>query len=356
MNFAHPAWLIAFPAALLVALLARVAARRARERRLGRLIASPALRSQLAPPPDPAPERAALWLFAGGCLCLAAALARPYLSSDKTEVQRLGIDVFIALDVSRSMDAEDIRPRRLEAAKAAITNFVARLAGDRVSLIAFSGEARVVAPLTFDGTALGLVLKHLETHSIGKGGTSLTDAIELAAEKARQKELETCALVLVTDGEDLEGDPILTARRLRERQGLRIFTVGVGTVAGAKVPLREPKGRVRGHAKDRSGNEVISRLDEAFLTKLAEAGGGRYVRLGPDGAGLGSLLDTDLRELAKSSRATAVAERVEIFEWPLAMALALFAGAAMMPPRRPAPAGSAAPEARHVPPCTQGVA
>lgn len=348
MNFAEPSWLLAFPAALLVALLAGAVGRRGRERRLARLIASPALRSELARPPDAGAERAAFWWFAGGCLCLAIALARPYLASEKTEVKRLGIDVFIALDLSRSMDAEDIRPRRLEAAKAAITNFVGRIAGDRVSLIAFSGEARVVAPLTFDGAALGHVLKFLETHSVGKGGTSLTAAIELAADKARQKGLETCALILVTDGEDLEGDPILTARQLRERQGLRLFTVGVGTPSGAKVPIREPKGRVRGFMKDRSGAEVISRLDETYLTKLAEAGGGRYVRLGPDGAGLASLLDTDLREIARTSRATAIAERVEIFGWPLAMSLALFACAAIVPRRRGTESGRPSPVPRHM--------
>lgn len=339
MSFAEPAWLLAFPAALLAVLLARIAGRRARERRLSRLIASPALRSELARAPDPATDRATLLLFACGCLCLTAALARPCLPTEKTDVRRLGIDVFIALDLSRSMDADDIKPRRLDAAKAAITNFVGRIAGDRVSLIAFSGEARVVAPLTFDGAALAHVLRFLDTHSVGKGGTSLTAAIELAAEKARQKELETCALILVTDGEDLEGDPILTARQLRGRRGLRLFTVGVGTVAGAKVPMRDARGRIRGIAKDRSGAEVISRLDETYLTKLAEAGGGRYVRLGPDGAGLASLLDTDLRELARTTRATAIAERVEIFEWPLASALALFACAAMVPRRRPASAG-----------------
>lgn len=338
MNLAEPAWLLAFPAALLIVLLARVAGRRNRERRLRLLIASPALRAELARSPDPGPDRTALFLFAGGCLFLAVALARPYLPSAKTSVQRLGVDVFIGIDLSRSMDAEDVRPRRLDAAKAAITNFVGRLAGDRVSLIAFSGEARIVAPLTFDGAALGLVLKYLETRSIGKGGTSLTAAIELAADKARQKELDSCALILVTDGEDLEGDPILTARQLRERQGLRLFTVGVGTAAGAKVPMRDGRGRVRGNAKDRSGAEVISRLDETFLTKLAEAGGGRYVPLGPDGAGMASLLDADLRAIAKSSRATAIAERIEIFEWPLAVALVLFAAAAMLPRRRPIPA------------------
>jgi len=335
MNLAEPVWLLAFPAALTVVFLARMIGRRNREQRIGLLIASPQLREELARPPDSKMERTILYLFLGGCLFLSVALARPYLPSAKTNVQRLGLDVFIGIDLSRSMDAEDIRPRRLDAAKAAITNFVNRLAGDRVSLIAFSGEARVVAPLTFDGAALGLVLGSIDTRSIGKGGTSLTAAIELAAEKARQKELKTCALILVTDGEDLEGDPILTARRLRESQGLRLFTVGVGTPAGAKVPIREARGRFRGYVKDRAGGEIISRLDEGYLTKLAEAGGGRYVPLGPDGAGMASLLDTDLRAIARSSRGTAVAERIEIFEWPLGMALVLLVASTLLPRRRP---------------------
>lgn len=335
MNLAEPAWLLVFPAAMLLAILARVAGRHIREQRIGRLIASRELREALAGPPDARAERTFLLLFGAGCLLMALALARPYVPKGKTNVQRLGLDVFIALDLSRSMDAEDIKPRRLDAAKAAITNFVERLAGDRVSLIAFSGDARVVAPLTFDGAALGLVLKFLDTRSIGKGGTSLTAAIELAAEKARQKELGTCALILLTDGEDLEGDPILTARHLRERQGLRLFAVGVGTVAGARVPLRETRGHFRGFAKDRGGAEVISKLDEGYLTKLAEAGGGRYVPLGPDGAGMLSLLDSDLRALAKSTRSAAITDRIEIFEWPLGMALFLLTVAAVVPHRRP---------------------
>lgn len=334
MRFAAPLWLLAVPVVLLLLTALAAAGGRIRRERLARLIRSENLRTQLVGVRDRGTGRLRVALFFLAALFAVLALASPWLPARKKKVDRLGIDLFVALDLSRSMLAEDVDPSRLQAARAGLKQLFARLSGDRVAIIAFAGEARQVAPLTFDRAALEYVVDHLDTESMGRGGTSLSAAIELAAEKASAKGLDPCVLLVVTDGEDHDGDPVLIARQTADRQNLRLFTAGVGTAAGGRIPIRREKGRQRGFVRDRSGGEVVTRLDEAFLTKLAEAGRGRYVPLGPDGAGLAGLLESDLAELGRKSRGVALADRVELFQWPLALALCALLAAIVIPERR----------------------
>ncbi len=286
-----------------------------------------------------------LWNLA--MIFLIIALARPMLAEKEQDVETLGVDVMIALDVSRSMLAEDatmfgsmierneaaetdrekVRPSRLNAAKEAIRQFVEEMTGDRVGIIAFAGEARMMAPLTFDAQALNLILEAMSPDVLWLGGTSVSEAIKMAADKLQEKQLDTKVLVIISDGEDLEGDAVITARDAAVRQGLHIFTVGVGSQAGAKIPVRDydRDGNVRRERwfTSRTGQEVTTRMDPTLLRKLAQPSGGMYVELGPQGEGMQTIYEQGLAPLAERLDTRKVVERVEIFQIPLGIALAI---------------------------------
>ncbi len=251
---------------------------------------------------------------------LFAALARPQYGFTWIEVKRKGIDILFALDTSKSMLAEDTRPNRLQRAKLGIMDFVDRLQGDRVGLMPFAGSGYLMCPLTLDYDAFSQSLTSVDTEIIPLGGTNISAAIT-EAEQVLQNDANHKILVLITDGENLEGNAVEAAKRAKEK-GMTIYTVGVGTPGGELIP-RSGRGAA-GFIKDDSGTYVTSKLDEKTLIDIAEATGGLYVPLGDGGEGLESIYRQKLQlvpreELAERRRKVPI----ERFGWPLSAAIVL---------------------------------
>lgn len=208
---------------------------------------------------------------------LVIGLANPQIGTRLEEVKQEGVDIFIALDVSLSMKAEDLKPNRLEKAKLAIRNLVNRLAGDRIGLIVFAGDAFVQFPLTSDYSAANLFLDVVETDVVPVQGTNIGAAVERAMESFDMEEQTTKVLVVITDGENTEGNA-LDAAREAGKKGVLIYAVGLGSPAGAPIPLYNTAGQQVGFKRDRAGSIVVTKLDEASLERLVDLGNGRYYR------------------------------------------------------------------------------
>src|SRR6201998_1034324 len=253
------------------------------------------------------------------CLLLAStlfvlALSRPQWGVTQETAAFRGRDILIAIDSSRSMLAKDVSPSRLGRTKLVAEDLIAALPEERVGLIAFAGEAEVEAPLTVDHETVIDAINHLDTNSIARGGTDIAAAIRAAELALGGKSKSLRALVLLTDGEELDEDGVEAARKAAQ-SGIRIFTIGIGSPNGAQITL--PNGQV---CRDRDGEVVTSKLDEARLKSIAESTGGFYVRLTSTTAsqvltqGLLHLGDTNLtnRSLTKP---------IDRYQWPLAFGL-----------------------------------
>ena len=206
---------------------------------------------------------------------MALSIARPQIGTRLEEVQREGVDIIIALDVSLSMIAEDIKPNRLEKAKHEIESLIDRLQGDRIGLIAFSGVSFVQCPLTLDYSAAKIFLDIMDPYLIPEPGTNIADAIATSLQAFEQMERKYKVMVLITDGEDHGDDPLEIAKEA-ERQGVKIYTVGIGSSKGEPIPVISETGVRQGFKKDRQGEVVVSKLDEITLEKISLQTGGKY--------------------------------------------------------------------------------
>lgn len=203
------------------------------------------------------------------------ALARPQIGSKIEEAKQIGMDVMIVLDVSLSMQADDIKPGRLEKAKHEVGRLIERLQGDRIGLVIFSGNAYVQFPLTSDYAAANLLLNAVDVTSVPQQGTSIASAIQMASESFRSDEQIKKAIIIITDGEDHEGE---IDKMIDEAvsSGISIFTIGLGTAAGSPIPLYGPGGAKAGFKTDQQGNVVITKLNEDVLKDIASKGKGKY--------------------------------------------------------------------------------
>ena len=262
----------------------------------------------------------ALWLLA--VLLAFAAIARPQKGYEWREVKRKGIDILFAVDTSRSMLAEDLTPTRLERARLGIIDFVARLEGDRVGLIPFAGTAFALCPLTLDYEAFRESLNALNTDLIPRQGTDLASAIKEASRLFDENGNNHRILVLLTDGEDLQGD-VIDAAKEAAKKGMAIYTVGVGSAEGANIPIHYQNGR-QDFLRDETGKMVKTTLDESTLKKIAAATDALYVPLGRGAEGLNTLYQEKLRLVPQSEQDQRM-ERIplERFEWPLGMVIGL---------------------------------
>ena len=225
--------------------------------------------------------RLALWFI--GVALLILALGRPQWGSDIEIIEQGGVQVMVALDISRSMLAPDLKPTRLDRAKLEISDLVSRLDGDEVGIVLFSGASFIQFPLTSDYATARTYLNHASPNAITRQGTVIAEAIETAmagfsTERERQK-----VIVIMTDGENHEGDPI-TAAREAAGQGAVIYTVGFGSPEGGPVPEYDERGEITGYRQDAQGQVLISRIDEIAMQQIAENGGGRYFRATDSGA------------------------------------------------------------------------
>ncbi len=251
------------------------------------------------------------------------ALARPQYGEEWREVRQKGIDILIAVDTSRSMLTQDIRPNRLERAKLAIKDFVGRLKGDRVGLMPFAGTSFLMCPLTTDYSAFTASLDALGPDSIPYGGTDIAGVIN-AAGALLSNEANHKILILVTDGEDLKGEALQAAKNAAA-QNMTIYTIGVGTPEGELIPDLKGGGG-KSFIKDASGNFVRSRLDAIALTKIAEITGGLYVPLGNMGQGFTTIYREKLKLVPKEEHNERMQRHpIDRFYWPLALAIILLA-------------------------------
>jgi Ca-activated chloride channel family protein len=255
---------------------------------------------------------------------MAFALAGPQWGYEWQEVKTEGREIIFALDTSKSMLAADIKPSRLDRAKLAIKDLVATVYGDKVGLVAFAGSSFLQCPLTLDYSAFGVALDALDVYSIPRGGTAIGQAINTAREAFATGAGGEKILILITDGENHEGDPVAAAKEARE-EGITIYTIGLGSPEGELIPVKDVQGNLS-YLRDSEGRVVKTVLNEGILREIAAAGGGVYLH--GRGATLG--LDTLYRnELAKHKGtelySTLEKKYTNRYQFPLFLALLLLA-------------------------------
>jgi len=211
-------------------------------------------------------------------LFLTIAAARPQWDKEVQIVKKEGIDIVVCIDVSKSMDAIDIQPSRIERAKDQISLFIDQLKGDRIAIVAFAGRSFVQCPLTDDYNAAKLFLNLLDTETVPLYGTNIGAALEMALELFGEKEKHK-VIIIASDGEDLEENSIEIAETIA-KQGAIIYTLGIGSPEGSTIPLSDSKGNVE-YAKDDAGNIIFTKLDINILTQLAKTAHGRFFPITP---------------------------------------------------------------------------
>ncbi len=249
-------------------------------------------------------------------------LLRPQWGTKLETVRRTGVDIMIALDTSLSMDTQDVVPGRLEKAKHEIRALIDSLQGDRVGLVVFAGTSLVNCPLTIDQNAVKLFLDVVDTQVIPKPGTNISEAIRRATQAFETRDRRHKVIILVTDGENLEGDPISAAEDAKQA-GVVIYSIGVGTAAGEPIPLRDEKGNITGYKKDEAGGVVVSRLDEDTLQRLATTTGGQYFRATPSETEVEQIYHAVSQMDRKEFESKVYLTYVDRFQIPLGVALAL---------------------------------
>lgn len=258
-----------------------------------------------------------LVLFSIGFFFFAIGLSRPQIGAKLTEHETKGAEIMIVLDVSNSMLAEDYSPNRLERAKLAISRLVDKLRDDRIGLIVFAGNSFVQLPITTDYVSAKMFLGSISTDSVPIQGTAIGDAINTAIRSFSAQSEKSRAIIIITDGENHEDDPVAAATQAAE-MGIRVFTIGVGSPEGKPIPM---DGEL---LKDKDGNIVVTRLDESILQEVAKAGKGVYVRAGNSEFGLNPVID-DIRKMEDEKYNSIVFEEYdEQFMYFLAMALFFF--------------------------------
>lgn len=289
---------------------------RRRERRMARLV-DPAQFGLLAPEWNPRRVRNRHLVWLGAMTLLLLSLARPQWGVRWEEVRRRGLDLLIVLDTSRSMLAEDIKPNRLQQAKWGIRDLVRQLKGDRVGLVAFAGSSFLQCPLTLDYAAFRMALEDVYVGLIPRGGTAIAQALRTAMDSFKEGTSADRAILLITDGEDHEGDPLALVPELKKR-GIRVFAVGVGTPEGDLIPVTDGEGRTA-FLKDRENRVVKSALNESLLARLAVETGGIYVRATSDDMGLVRIYEKGLSGLHRDEHESRLVKQHED-RFPLVLA------------------------------------
>ena len=269
----------------------------------------------------PSYAKAKVWvrltMFSLGFFFFVIGLSRPQIGAKLKEHETKGAEIMIVLDVSNSMLAEDYSPNRLERAKLAISRLVDKLREDRIGLIVFAGNSFVQLPITTDYVSAKMFLNSISTESVPVQGTAIGEAINTAIRSFSAQSEKSRAVIVITDGENHEDDPVAVAKQAAE-VGVRVFAIGVGSPEGKPIPMG---GEL---LKDKEGNIVVTRLDEKVLHEVAEAGNGVYVRAGNSEFGLNPIID-EIRKMEDEKYSSVVFEEFdEQFMYFLGMALVFF--------------------------------
>jgi Ca-activated chloride channel family protein len=261
---------------------------------------------------------------------MVGALVRPQFGLKMQEIERKGIDVMVALDVSESMLAEDIAPNRLDRAKHEIAKFIDLIKGDRIGIVVFAGQSYIQCPLTLDYGAAKMFLDVVTTDWIQLQGTALGEAIKQSVAAFRSQDKKHRVLILLSDGEDHEGDPVAAAKQAAD-EGVKIYTVGIGSESGVPIPMQRSGGNVV-YKKDNGGNLVMTKLNPQILEELAHYGGGKYFN-----AGTSLDLSQIYNEIAAMEKKDLGMSKLALYEERyqilLLIALLLLAGEFLIPER-----------------------
>lgn len=251
--------------------------------------------------------------------CMSFALVNPKIGTKLETVKREGVDVVFALDVSTSMLAEDIAPNRLEKSKQLVRQIINTLAGDRIGIIGYAGSAFPQVPITTDFSSARLFLSGMNTNMVSSQGTAMTQAIEMAETYYNDTEQKNRVLFLISDGEDHQGDYASIAAQANKK-GIKIYTIGIGTTAGAKIPIKR-SGVIQSYKIDQDNREVITKLNKETLQEIAQAASGEYL----DGSKTKELVEQVQNILAgmdkKEFDAKQFSDFKDQFQWFLAGAL-----------------------------------
>ncbi len=268
-----------------------------------------------------------LSMLAYALLCVS--LAGPLIGSKIDNVKRKGVDLVIALDISNSMLAQDIKPSRIDRAKQAIYKLIDKLENDRIGIVVFAGKAFIQLPITFDYGAAKMFLSKVRTELISEQGTAIGAAIEKAASSFKNDKLKNNkAIIVISDGENHEDDAVEQARVAKE-SGIIVNTIGMGTADKTPIPLMQ-NDFVIGYKKDMDGNTVLTQLNEVMLQQIATAGGGTYVRATTTDAGIDKIVD-QLDKMEKHElESTIYSEYEEKYYYFLIFALVLLLAEVMI--------------------------
>ena len=335
MNLEYPAWLWLWIAVPVLAVVAVVCGRFMK--RPWEEFAAERLRGKLIRREHPLPRWMALGLLLAAISAMIAAMARPQGDAGTKTEKTTGRNVMIALDLSRSMRVEDVNPDRLAQAKIVIYELLESLENDRVGLIGFAGSPLLAAPLTIDHNAVRETVEQIDENWVSKGGSDLSSAVRMATQLLRETGQKNNALILISDGEEHEGD-LDAIIADAESSGVTIFAVGVGTEDGGFVPHSDfPGGLV-----DRSGNRILSRLQPDVLRKLANGTGGRYVIAGR-GADIPAMAEVAIEGIdAFEVEGGQTRIVIEFFQWALLPAVLFLMAAIVSGTRWRRSAGAAA--------------
>ncbi len=237
-------------------------------------------------------------------ICLIIGIANPQIGTKMEEVKREGVDLMIAIDLSNSMMAEDIKPNRLERAKLAISRLINKLEGDRIGLIVFAGEAYVQLPITTDYSAAKLFLSTVNTNIVPTQGTEIAKAIDLSVKSFDMENAQNKAIIIITDGESHDEKAIESSQQAN-KLGIFVHTLGMGLSKGGPIPIYNKYGNRTGYRKDRDGKTVVSKLNEDLLQEISSAGGGTYIRANNSKAGLSTLF-SEINKMEKKEIGTMV--------------------------------------------------
>ena len=269
-----------------------------------------------------------LVLFSIGFIFFVIGLSRPQIGARLKEHETKGAEIMIVLDVSNSMLAEDYSPNRLERAKLAISRLVDKLRDERIGLIVFAGNSFVQLPITTDYVSAKMFLNSISTESVPVQGTAMGDAINTAMKSFSFQSEKSRAVIVITDGENHEDDPVAAARQAAEL-GVRVFTIGVGSPEGKPIPM---DGEL---LKDKNGEIVVTRLDESILKDVADAGNGVYVRAGTSEFGLNPVIN-EIKKMEDEKYTSLVFEEYdEQFMYFLGLALIFFVLEMLVGDRKP---------------------
>ena len=331
MTFAEPIYL--YSALILIPALAllMVYANRRRHAVLARL-GNPALVKRLGASVNWRGRRWQTGLWFASIVLLLFSLARPQWGEDVQVVERTGVQVMVALDVSESMLAEDIKPNRLSRAKLEISDLMSRLGGDEVGLVLFSGASFIQFPLTSDYTTAKSFLDGARPGVISKPGTNIGDAVRTAMTGFDENSNSQRVIVLITDGEAHDAEAISAVQQAAD-EGVIFYTIGFGSPEGVPIPEMDAAGNVVGYKTDRNGETVLSRLDEETLQTIATIGNGQYYRASASGTELDALV-AELKQLQQGEIGSQLeVRRIERYQIFLALSLVLLVISMLIPDR-----------------------